>query len=73
MEEKPAFDMKACDYSRVVRQVRSNKRNFDDNDLADILDVKLNTITTIRLVINNHPDWDDDDVAEEVLDLENED
>ena len=68
-----ADEREVGDYSRVVRQVRSNKRNFDDNDLADILDVKLNTITTIRLVISNHPDWDDDDVAEEVLDLEDED
>ena len=40
------------------------------DDVKELL--KLNTITTIRLVISNHPDWDDDDVAEEVLDLEDE-
>ena len=32
--------------------------------------MKPELLRDIRLVIQEHPDWDDDDVADEVLDLE---
>ena len=67
-----ADEREVGNYSRVVSQVRLNKRNIADDILADILNVAQKTIITIRLVIKNHPDWDDDAVAEEVLDIEDE-
>ena len=58
------------DYRRIVRSVRKNKRNVDDDFLADMLDVKKKVLKTIRFVIDIHPDWDDTDIAVEVLDME---
>ena len=60
------------DYSRVVRTIRTNRRNSTDDILADTFEITTKTINNIRMIINNHPDWDDDDIAEEVLDLEDE-
>ena len=57
---------------RVVRSVRTNKHNLSDLILADTLDVVPKTLKTIRFVIKLHPDWNDEVVANKVLDLEDE-
>ena len=50
----------------------SNRHNLADNILADTLEITLQTLNNIRAVLSSHPDWDDEDVAEEVLNLEDE-
>ena len=67
-----ADEREVGDYRTYVRTIRTNKRNLTDDILADTFEITTKTINNIRMVINNHPDWDDDDVAEEVLDLEDE-
>ena len=56
--------------SKVVSSVRDT--TISDELLMRVLKIKLDTIKTIRFVITKHPDWDDADVAEEVLDLQDE-
>ena len=58
------------EYTKSVWIVRNNKRKLADDVLADTIGIASNIIQSIRLVITNHPDWDDKDVAEEVLDME---
>lgn len=59
-------------YQLVVRTVRNNKHNLSDVIIADTLDVVPKTVRTVRFVITNHPDWNDEVVANKVLDLEDE-
>ena len=64
-----AADMKELgDYRTYVRQVRSS--TVSDDLLTAVLKIALTTIQNIRTVISAHPDWDDEDVAEEVLNME---
>ena len=66
-----AADMKELgDYRTYVRSVRVNKHHLADNILADTLSITMQTLNNIRAVLGSHPDWDDEDVAEEVLNME---
>ena len=56
------------DYRTYVRQVRGS--TVSDDILTAVLKITLSTIQDIRSVISAHPDWDDEDVAEEVLNME---
>ena len=62
--------MEIGEYSCYVRSVRDNNGLLTDDVIAKVLKIALTTIQNIRTVISTHPDWDDEDVAEEVLDLE---
>ena len=56
-----------CSYVSSVRDT-----TFPDDILTAVLKIKLNTIKTIRFVLKLHPDWNDEVVANKVLDLEDE-
>ena len=67
-----AADMKELgDYRTYVRQVRGS--TVSDDILTAVLKIALTTIQNIRALISAHPDWDDEDVAEEVLNMEDDD
>lgn len=55
-------------YSGYVNSVR--EASVADDVLMKVLKIAMTTIQNIRKVIKDHPDWDDNKVAEEVLDLE---
>ena len=57
-------------YSRVVSSVRENDGFFTDDQMIRFLHIRPETLQNIRTVIQEHPDWDDDDVADEILDME---
>ncbi len=59
-------------YQLVVRNVRNNKHSLSDIIIADTLDVVPKTVRTVRFVIARHPDWNDEVIANKVLDLEDE-
>ena len=59
-------------YSGYVSSVRDNNGLLDDDVITKFLKIKPDTLKIIRFVISKHPDWDDEDVAEEVLDLQDE-
>ena len=59
-------------YSSYVSSVRDNNGLLADDIISKFLKIKLDTIKIIRFVIKAHPDWNDEIVAEKVLDLEDE-
>ena len=58
------------EYRKVVDQVRMNNGFLTDEQMIAFMRIRPQTLQNIRLVLQEHPDWDDDDVADEVLDLE---
>ena len=60
------------DYRRVVNQVRENNGLLTDEQMIGFMHITLNTLKTVRFVIKLHPDWNDEVVANKVLDLEDE-
>jgi predicted transposase/invertase (TIGR01784 family) len=63
-----ADEREVGNYSAYVKSVRD--ATVTDDILVAVLKIEPQTINNIRFVIRQHPDWDDDDVAEEVLDME---
>ncbi len=63
-----ADEREVGDYRTYVRSIRD--ASVSDDMLIAVLKIQPQTINNIRFVIEQHPDWDDDDVAEEVLDME---
>ena len=59
-------------YSNLVNLIRSNNGFLTDEQMIGFMHITSNTLKTVRLVINLHPDWNDEVVAEKVLDLEDE-
>ena len=57
-------------YSQVVNQVRSNNGMFTDNQMIAFMRIEPKTLKIVRFVILKHPDWKDEAVAEEVINLE---
>ena len=63
-----ADEREVGNYSAYVKSVRDT--TVTDDMLIAVLKIEPKTINNIRFVISQHPDWDDDDVAEAVLDME---
>ena len=57
-------------YTDRVGMIRNNNGLLSDEQMTAFMHITSNTLTTIRFVINAHPDWDDTDVAVKVLDME---
>lgn len=53
------------EYRAYVAAIRNCK--YPDDIIIDILRIKGDTLVSVRQVISEHPDWDDEEVAEEVL------
>ena len=55
------------DYIRIVQQVRGNNGLLSDDVLLKFMSIPKRILDNVRKVIGEHPDWNDEDVAEEVL------
>ena len=60
------------EWGAIVRFVKNSEGELSDKQIEEFLDIKPQTVLNIRSVINEHPDWDEYKVAEEVLYLEDE-
>ena len=60
------------DYRRAVNQIRENNGLLTDEQMIGFMHITLNTLKTVRFIIKLHPDWNDEVVANKVLDLEDE-
>ncbi|MBR4776022.1 MAG: Rpn family recombination-promoting nuclease/putative transposase [Lachnospiraceae bacterium] len=59
------------EYRTYVEQIRGNDDGFVADDvLIRVLRIPDRILINVRKVIKEHPDWDDEEVAEEVLALE---
>ena len=67
MVERDRNNIELGDYKRMVRIVRSNRTKRTVDELADLLEETMKTITLIVAKIDEHPDWDDEEVAEDVI------
>ena len=67
-----ADEREVGDYRRAVNQIRENNGFLTDEQMIGFMHITLNTLKTVRFVIKLHPDWNDEVVAEKVLDLEDE-
>ncbi len=58
------------EYMKIVSQIRINDKRFSDSDIVSILNIKPVVLYCVRKALSEHPDWDDEDIAEEVLAME---
>ena len=65
-----ADEREVGNYMAYVKSVRGNDGLLSDEQMIAFLKISAQTLQNIRFVIAQHPDWDDEDVAEEVLDME---
>ena len=63
-----AEDKELGEYRTYVNQIRDSE--FPDDVLIKVLKVDGKTLMLVRNIISEHPDWDDEEVAEEVLSME---
>ena len=55
-----------AEHRRSVAQVRKFRNRFDAKELADIYIIEPKAVKAILEAIDAHPDWDDEQVAENV-------
>ncbi|MBQ9009203.1 MAG: hypothetical protein IJ088_07745 [Clostridia bacterium] len=51
---------------RVVRLVRRKMNKLSNEDMADMFNISLPECDSIVKMIAEHPDWDDEQIADEV-------
>lgn len=62
-------------YERLVSVIRRGQKKLEQGklgyeELIDLADTDMNTYDKIIDLINDHPDWDDEDIADEFLEQE---
>ena len=57
-------------YKCYVTSIRGNNGKLTDDQIVSFMQISTDTLETIRFVIKLHPDWKDEAVAEEVINLE---
>lgn len=62
-----ADDKELGEYRGYVKSVRDS--HYPDEILVDVLKIDGKTLMYVRQVLSEHPDWDDEEVAEEVLNI----
>ena len=62
-----ADDKELGEYRGYVKSVRDS--HYPDEILVDVLKIDGKTLMYVRQVLAEHPDWDDEEVAEEVLNI----
>ena len=54
------------EYKRVVRLIRRKMNQFNCEEMADIFDISVADCEKAVAAINAHPEWEDEQIAEEV-------
>ncbi len=65
-----AEDKELGEYRTYVNMIRENNGTFSDDAIVRFMRISPNLLVAVRNVISEHPDWDDEEVAEEVLSME---
>lgn len=58
------------EYAGYVKQIRGNDGTVSDELFMTITKISPNILLLTRQILSEHPDWDDEEVAEEVLSME---
>ena len=54
-------------WEHIVRAVRRGYKKRTVDDLADAIDTTPDTVNAVIDMIEGHPEWDDEDIAEEMV------
>ena len=54
------------EYRRSVAQIRKFRNRFDNEELSEIYIIQPEVVNAILNTIDAHPDWDDEQVAENI-------
>ncbi len=65
-----ADNIELGEYMAYVSQIRGNEGQLSDEAMIKFMKINPNVLSYTRRVISEHPDWDDEEVAEEVLFME---
>ena len=65
-----ADNIELGEYMTYVSQIRGNEGQLSDEAMIKFMKINPNVLLYTRRVISEHPDWDDEEVAEEVLSME---
>lgn len=57
-------------YIKIVNSIRSNNGLLTDEQIIAFMKIRIETLNYIQDILSQHPDWDDEQVADEVLNLE---
>ena len=55
------------EYRKTVNLIRINDGKFTDTDILSIFNITPTVLYCVRKALSEHLDWDDEDIAEEVL------
>ena len=55
------------EYRKIVDQIRNKDNSISDDAIVSILRITPTVLFCVRKALSEHPDWDDEDIAEEVL------
>jgi predicted transposase/invertase (TIGR01784 family) len=55
------------EYVTYVKLIRGNKGKLSDEDMISFMQITPIVLFCVRKALSEHPDWDDEDIAEEVL------
>ena len=66
MMEAYAIQRELGEHKRVVRTIRRNRKKKSADDIIDMLEVTKQDYESVITVLDSHPDWDDEKIAEEI-------
>ena len=58
------------EYKRIVNQIRGNNGLLSDETMIEFMKITPTVLYCVRKALSEHPDWDDEDIAEEVLSMD---
>ena len=61
------------EFIKLVNSIRNNNGLLSDEQIIAFMRIKTETLENIQKLLSQHPDWDDEQVADEVLSLEDND
>ena len=53
-------------HKKEVRFIRRNRKKKSADDIIDMLEVTKQDYESVITVLDSHPDWDDERIAEEI-------
>ena len=66
LQEWYSIGMRRAVEQKIVSQIRSSYKKYDADIIADMLNVTKNDLAETVQIISEHPDWDDEKVADAV-------
>ena len=66
MMEYTTIQRNLGEHKKEVRFIRRNRKKKSADDIIDMLEVTQQDYESVITVLDSHPDWDDERIAEEI-------